>query len=161
MAEAKIEDILKRANQRALYLLQARDYTARQMRNKLKQAGYSEEIAEEVVTTMQEYRYIDDLRLSGAYIRSYADSRSRRRIEQDLLQKGVSKDVIQQAFTAWTEEGNAQDEQKMIADILRKKGYKKGEGGASEVGRMYRLLLRKGFSHEMVNKMIFSDSYFV
>lgn len=152
---------LKKAEQRALYLLQARDYTARQMLDKLKRAGCTEEVASQVVTSMQEYRYIDDLRYADAYIRSYADSRSRRRIEQDLMQKGIHGETIRQAFSEWFEDGNIQDEQKMIADILRKKGYNKGEGGASEAGRMYRLLLRKGFSQGIVNKMLFSDSYFV
>ncbi len=157
-----VEEVLpKRATKRAMNLLKSREYTTKQMVDKLRLGGYPETSIDYAVEYVSGYHYIDDLRYAATYIRQYECSKSKKRLQQDLLGKGISRSVVDQAFAEWEAQGNTQDEQKMIEEILRKKGFQKGQATEKEVRRMYQMLLRKGFSSEIVNKLIFSDSYFV
>ena len=49
-------------------------------------------------TDVESYGYLDDLRYARDYIEYHIDSRSRNRIEQDLLRKGIDSTLIAEAF---------------------------------------------------------------
>ena len=76
---------------------------------------------------MAGFHYIDDLRYAVDYITYHENSRSRRRIEQDLQGKGISSATIEEAWQNWRENGGEQDEQGMIRELLRKKHYDAAE----------------------------------
>ena len=54
----------------ALALLEFRDRTERELRQKLKEREYGPEEIEETVRFLREYRYLDDEASAGRYIRS-------------------------------------------------------------------------------------------
>ena len=83
------EVLPKRAKLRAMNLLQGREYTTAQLRTKLQQGYYPTEIIEQAIDYVAGFHYIDDLRYAVDYITYHEDSRSRRRIEQDLQGKGI------------------------------------------------------------------------
>ena len=58
----------KRATLRCMNLLQSKDYTAEQLRRKLRLGFYPEEIIEEAIAYVASYRYIDDERYALDYI---------------------------------------------------------------------------------------------
>ncbi len=96
------EELLpKRAKLRAMNLLKNRDYTAKQLRDKLKEGGYPEETIEEALSYVESYHYTDDLRYAVNFIRNHAEGRSHRRIEQDLLTRGIDRDTFQKAWVEW------------------------------------------------------------
>ena len=67
------------------------------------------------------FHYIDDLRYAVDYITYHENSRSRRRIEQDLQGKGISSATIEEAWQNWRENGGEQDEtERSIEDVFRK-----------------------------------------
>ncbi len=144
----------KRAKLRAMNLLKSRDYTAKQLRDKLKAGGYPEKVIEEALAYVEDYRYVDDLRYALNFIRGHADSRSRRRMEQDLLGRGIDKTTLERAWTEWEEEGGEQDESGMIRMLLRKKGFDREGADRRERQKMYGFLLRKGFSAELVRRAV-------
>ena len=74
------EILRKRIKERALYLLKAADKTEYEIRTKLKQAFYPEELIDYAVDFLKQYRYIDDQRYAQNYINLYAERRSRRNI---------------------------------------------------------------------------------
>ena len=82
------EVLPKRAKLRAMNLLQGREYTTAQLRTKLQQGFYPAEIIEQAIAYVAGFHYIDDLRYAVDYITYHEDSRSKRRIEQDLQGKG-------------------------------------------------------------------------
>ena len=84
------EVLPKRAKLRAMNLLQGREYTTSQLRTKLQQGYYPPEIIEQAIEYVAGFHYIDDLRYAVDYITYHENSRSRRRIEQDLQGKGIS-----------------------------------------------------------------------
>ena len=151
-----MEDVLpKRAKLRAMNLLQGREYTTSQLRTKLQQGFYPPKIIELAIDYVTGYHYIDDLRYAVDYITYHEDSRSRRRIEQDLQGKGILAATIEEAWQVWRENGGKQDEQAMILELLHKKHYDtEGETDWKERQKIYAFLARKGFSAEAIRKAI-------
>ncbi len=150
-----IEEVLpKRAKLRAMKLLQNREYTTAQLKDKLIQGYYSEEIADQALAYVASFHYTDDLRYAVNYMICNEESRSRRRIEQDLQSKGISNDIIVKAWAEWEKQGGSQDEGKMIRELLRKRRYDPETAGYREKQKQFVFLMRKGFSAESIQKEI-------
>lgn len=153
--EAIMNEVLpKRARLRAMNLLMHRAYTTSQLRAKLRQGLYPEPVVEAALEYVASFHYTDDLRYALDYISGCADSRSRRRIEQDLLGKGIPGDILESAWRKWEEQGGGQDEERMIRELLRKRGFAPDTADFKEVGRQFAFLTRKGFSGESIRKVL-------
>ena len=114
-----MEELLpKRAKLRAMNLLKSREYTVKQLRDKLESGEYPQDVIEEALAYVASFHYTDDLRYAVSFITSHENARSRRRIEQDLLARGIDRDTVEKAWTEWEEEGGCQDEQAMIHKLL-------------------------------------------
>nr|WP_289765779.1 regulatory protein RecX [uncultured Acetatifactor sp.] len=155
------EEILpKRAKLRAMNLLKNRDYTVKQLHDKLKSGGYPEQIIAEALGYVESFRYTDDLRYAVNFIRNHAQDRSRRRIEQDLLGRGIGREVLESAWDEWEKEGGGQNEQAVIQSLLKKKGFDFETAEPKARQRIYGFLMRKGFSGEEVRKALHSDMWY-
>lgn len=65
----------------------------------LKDKGFEQEIIDEVVKELKEYRYIDDFEYSLMYFRyGFEKRRGTERIKRELAEKGVSNEIINLAF---------------------------------------------------------------
>lgn len=144
----------KRAKLRAMNLLKSREYTEKQLRNKLKQGLYPEPVIEKALEYVAGYHYTDDLRYAVTYIADHETTRSRLRIEQDLIAKGIDRATLEQAWARWEEQGGNQDELKMMERLLQKRGYHAETAGYKEKQKTYSFLVRKGFAPEAVLKVI-------
>ena len=132
----------------ALALLEFRDRTERELRQKLKEREYSAEEINETVLFLKEYRYLDDEAYADRYIRSCAARKSRRQIRADLERKGVSREIIDLQLQEKTV-----DEDSQIRKLLQKKGYVPGKRmEPSEYRRIMGALGRRGFSGEAIRK---------
>lgn len=146
------EVLPKRAKLRCMNLLKSRDYTTEQLRKKLKLGLYPEEVIDEALSYVASFHYIDDLRYAEDFIHYNSSRKSRKRIENDLLNKGISKDTIQAAWSKWEAAGNIQDEDAQIEALLLKKHFDASAADTKELRKMYAFLLRKGFSQDKVQK---------
>ncbi len=144
----------KRAKLRAMNLLKNREYTVKQLRDKLKDGGYPESAVEEALSYVAGYHYTDDLRYATGYIFEKESSRSRRRIEQDLREKGIDRDTLEKAWQEWERQGGSQDEQRMIQKLLEKRHYDPDTADLKEKQRTYAFLMRKGFSGEQAGRAL-------
>ncbi|MCP6059851.1 hypothetical protein NL388_31820, partial [Klebsiella pneumoniae] len=64
-----MEEILpKRAKIRAMHLLQKREYTVAQLKEKLEKGCYPERIIEDALDYVASFHYTDDLRFALQYI---------------------------------------------------------------------------------------------
>ena len=144
------EVLPKRAKLRCMNLMQSREYTEAQLREKLKQGLYPEEAIDAAIGYVVSFRYLDDLRYAEDYITAHESARSRIRIEQDLLRKGVPGATIEQAWQKWEAKGGVQDEASMIRALLEKKNYNPDVSDFKEKQRLYAFLTRKGFSLEQI-----------
>ena len=159
--EVLMEDVLpKRAKLRCMNLLMTKEYTVEQLKRKLRQGLYSEEIIEIAISYVASFNYVNDLKYAIDFITYNETSKSKRRIEQDLFKKGISKDTIQQAWDEWQEQGGEQDEIGMIRKQLEKKHYNGETADYKEKQKIYGFLLRKGYSSEQIRKAIdIEDTY--
>ena len=143
-----MEEVLpKRAAQRCLFLLKSREYTAKQLEDKLTMGGYPAEIARNAVEDMKGLGYVDDKRYADQYIRCQCKQKSKKRIEQDLRQKGISADIIEQTYLQWEDIGIA-NQKELIRKLLQKKRYYERDWEYEEKQKLMAWLYRKGFSME-------------
>lgn len=152
------ETLPKRAKLRTMNLLKTKDYTVKQLRDKLESGGYPEAIIEEALAYVENFHYTDDLRYAVGFISSHEGSRSRRRIEQDLLERGIDKATLEAAWTQWEEQGGSRDERAMIHALLDKKRFDPERADQRERQKMYRLLVRKGFPGDLVRRAVLFDT---
>lgn len=135
------EILVKRARKRAMYLLMKKDYTEKQLREKLTGNEYPEDVAEDAIQYVKGFRYIDDERYAANYVHIHQQNKSQRQLKMELSQRGVSKDQIHQAL----EEELEVSEEDVIRAYMRKKQYDPQSADESQKRRMYQFLLRKGF----------------
>lgn len=148
------EILPKRAKKRAMNLLQKRQYTEKQLRDKLRQGLYQEEVIDDAVEYVKSFHYIDDLRFASDYIVYYSDYRSRGRIENDLIKKGIDRDVILKAYALTEEKDNLTDEQDLIRKELEKKHFHIDEADFAQKQKIIGYLYRKGFRLENIRNVI-------
>lgn len=159
ISQADYEEIMnrvlpKRAKLRAMNLLKSREYTTKQLYDKLKEGSYPEHVIKEALDYVAAYHYTDDLRYAEDYITGHEATRSRRRIEQDLKNRGIDRSTLEKAWQQWEQKGGIQDEEAMIRQLLKKRQYDPETADVKEQRKIYGFLLRKGFSTEVVRRML-------
>lgn len=147
----------KRAKLRSMNLLQSRDYTRRQLEDKLKKGDYPQECIEEAIAYVESYGYINDSRYAKDFIEYNIQTKSRVRIETDLISKGIAKNIIQRAFDELENIGVMQDEMSMIQELLIKKKYCANTATKQEQQKMYSFLYRKGFHGDTIARALLLD----
>lgn len=157
LREIQQEILPGRAKRRAMNLLQSRDYTESALREKLRGGDYPENCVEEALAYVKSYGYVDDRRYAKDFITYQLDRKSRVRIEQDLMKKGIGKDMIRSVFEELDEEGTRQDEDVMIRSLLEKKKYDPKTAARQDKQRMYAFLYRRGFHVEAINRALMLD----
>lgn len=151
------EILPKRAKRRCMNLLQTRDYTHRQLKDKLKQGEYPKEIIEDAIAYVESYGYVDDEKYVRNFIEYNVDKKSRMRIENDLVRKGIRKELIGKIFDELKEEGMEIDEITMIQNLLLKKNYNSQSATDEERRKMYAFLSRKGFHSDVIARALLLD----
>ncbi|MCR5195187.1 MAG: RecX family transcriptional regulator [Pseudobutyrivibrio sp.] len=155
LSQADYEEICRdilipRCKKRALHLLEKQDRSEKNLRDKLKEGGYPSDIIDIAIDYINDYGYINDARMAASHIRFYQDSRSRKRIKQDLMGKGIAADVIERVL----EEEYTADETELIAKLMDKKHYDKESASYEDKAKMYRFLAGRGFSSEAINRAL-------
>lgn len=146
-----------RAKKRAMNLLESRDYTSSQLREKLRQGDYPSACIDEAIAYVESYGYVDDLRYARDFITYNLDNKSRMRMEQDLMRKGIGRDIICAAFEELEQTGTRQDEAAMIRKLLDKKKYDAGTASKQDKQRMCGFLYRKGFHADAISSVLLLD----
>ena len=155
LSEADYQEIVReilipRCKKRAMHLLEKQDRSEKNLRDKLKEGGYSEDIIDAAIDYINSYGYLDDARMAASHIRFYQDSRSKQRLRQDLMNKGVSSEVIDRVM----EEEYTGSEEELIKRLLEKKKYDPDTATYEDRGKIYRFLASKGFSSESINRVL-------
>ena len=134
-------DELTKAKKRALYLLTDMDRTEKELSDKLKKSGYSEDTIARTMEYVRSFGYIDDRRYAEKFIDYAKEKKSRVRIVYDLTQKGVSRDIIDEAF----ESAGEWDEKELIRALAEKKLRNMDPSDPATYTKVSSYLARKGF----------------
>ncbi len=150
LSETNYQDIIdvvlpKRCKLRAMNLLQKKDYTEKQLRDKLSEGFYPGDIIDDAIHYVKAYHYLDDERYARDYITYHMSIRSRNRIIQDLTGKGISKDIFMPIVEELYVEEDSDVELDQIRKLLAKKHYDPEETDFKEKQKIMAFLLRKGF----------------
>ncbi len=145
------ETVLKRAKLRAMHLLTDMDRTESQLRTKLKQGLYPDEIVEQALNYVKSFGYVEDENYAKRFVDSKKSVKSRKEIYAALCQKGIAKETIERAVEACYEE---EGEQEAIRRILEKKHFFDKQATEAERTKIYGYLMRKGFRCEDIRQVI-------
>lgn len=141
----------RRARERALYLLDGRDYSFMEMYEKLEQ-NYSGEICLNVCKNLAELHLIDD--------RRYAEARARELFEVkrvgmykaklELKRRGIPDSIIEEVTEAYSDE----EESFSRLEQLVEKKYERYLTDEKGVKKVKSALLRQGYSYSEINAVL-------
>ncbi len=147
----------KRAKLRSMNLLKSRAYTEKQLRDKLVQGEYGENIIEEAIAYVRSYGYIDDRKYAEDFISCHMADRSRKKIEMDLYRRGIDRKITEEIMEQMEEEGEGPDEFLSAPKLLKKKNFDPNTAGNKEKQKMSAFLYRKGFNMDIIRRVLLLD----
>ena len=144
LAQFRQEYLYKRALNKAINSIKFSDKCEYDIRQKLSDLYYDEEIIDFTLEKLRSYGYVDDLRYAGGYIRRHAAKKGHRVISYELAMKHISQDKIEQAFA----EADMPDEMDTIKRILQRR-YSVADLKDSRQ-KVLAYMSGKGFNHRKV-----------
>lgn len=147
----KAEDVRK-ARESALRLLEYRDRSVVEIKRRLIRSEFPEDIVEEVISQLSDCGLLDDEKFSRGWVnsRTAAKPMGRSRLAWELRSKGVDQTTVEGALENLDEEA----EFELALSIARKKINKKNSDDSNLKNRLGSFLARRGFSWEIVNRVI-------
>jgi regulatory protein len=143
--ENTVEEIIY---QRALLILSHRDHSVEELRQKLMKRDFPGAAIEAVLSKLRRDRLLDDSMFSKAFVRGRVRNKpmGRMGLVRELLKRGVSEDIVQDAIGKVLDEEEVDEE-----EIARKLAEKKHRGGVKNIGDMLR---RRGFAGDIIRKIL-------
>jgi regulatory protein len=127
----------------------------RLMRNRVEEGEAGERAMDAVCTRLKELGYLSDTRFAADYTRLRKENEKfgKRRVQQDLMQKGVHKELIATTLTKAYEDV---DEVALAREYVARKRMKKpsGANAQKETARVMGRLMRAGFSSTAIYKVL-------
>jgi len=145
-----LHDVLfQRARERVLFLLKSSDKTEQELRRKLKAGGYPPEAVDHAICFLKEHRWINDQEYGRRYVECHSERKSERQILYELQKKGLDKEAIKAIL-----EEQPVDEDFQIRAYMRKKRLDPEEMDARERCKVMAALGRKGFSYDVISRVL-------
>ena len=136
-----------------LLLLKFRLRSEKELLARLKQKGFPEELSRSTVNFLKDKGFIDD----RVFAKGWVASRLKRpfglrRIKQELIAKGLDKEVIEDSLFAVKENYS---ESQIVSQLARQRfSRQKGIEPQKVKSRVYAYLLRRGFSPDTVSEIV-------
>lgn len=134
----------RRAKERALYLLEYRDHSRKELVDKLGK-NVSAEIAEEIADRMQELGFLDDWAYAKKLARSLMIGKKRgvRRVIYEMQQKGIGSEMAQRAI-----DEIEVDPTRQLEELLQRKYASKLDGSWQAKQKVTAALTRMGYDYQ-------------
>jgi len=143
----------EKAREYAFLLLKFRLRSEKELLQRLRQKGFSEELCHDTVNFLKDREFIDD----RIFAKGWVSSRLRRpfglrRIRQELVQKGLDKEIIEETFVQAKED---YDEAGIVRKLAGQRFSKlKGIEPLKAKQRVYAYLMRRGFSPDLIGDVL-------
>lgn len=153
LSDGEVADWVRQAGEGKAYDL-ALKYLSYRMRSEreigdyLARKGYGAE-AGRVVERLRDMRLLDDRAFAAAWVaeRQTLRSRSKRMLEQELMQKGVAREVIQGVLA----EMSVEEQDKTLDDLIARK---RRLSQYQDQEKLMAYLARQGFTYEQIKKAL-------
>lgn len=147
----------KRAKLRAMNLLKTKAYTVKQLTDKLKGGGYPDEIIKEAIDYVTSFGYLDDRMYASDYIEYHKEKKSRAKIFNSLMQKGIPREIIADVWEENAGEEAKKLEQEQIFSLMKKKNFDPSKATYEEKQKFSAFLYRKGFQIDTIRCALLLD----
>ena len=130
-------------------MLARRELSVSQVRHRLADREHSQDAIDSAIEVLLESRALDDTRVAKAYARTASNikGRGRLRVQRELQEMGISKDIAAEAIA---EVFGDLDERALIDKAIKKKlRFSAGPRRTltlQERSRLYQFLMRQGFT---------------
>ena len=140
----------------ALNLLTARPYTARNLRRKLVQKGFAAPVVDTAMERLLGNGLVDDKRYAAQFARGQllGPGASKRRIRQQLYQRGIPGEVADLAIETVIEEEAVDLEAVVERDARKKAASLAGLAAVVIRRRLYAHLARRGYDVDEINTVL-------
>jgi regulatory protein len=144
---------IEKARAYVFLLLKFRLRSEKELLARLKQKGFSLELSLSAVNFLRDKGFIDD----RVFAKGWVASRLKRpfglrRIKQELAQKGLDKQIIEEAFARVKED---YDESSIVRELAEQRFTKlKGIEPQKAKARVYGYLMRRGFSPDIIGEVV-------
>ena len=144
-------DILKKARNTAAGLLCNKMYTCREVYDRLCRKGFEKELAEQVVSEFVSAGYLDDRRYAQMYVEDETrlSAKGKFRIRQELMRKGVSGSIIDEAL----EEAEV-DTEACLREYVSQRKLCENIHSRKDLERLKARLARRGYSLTEINRCL-------
>lgn len=148
LAELQAESDFGKNYIRAVDLISQRLRSEREIRDYARRKQWGRDNTERVIARLYDRGYLNDLVFAQAFVRSRqsAQKYSRRRIERDLVNKGISHRIIQQVLD---EEAGMADDNDALTNLVAKKYHR-----YDDINKLKAYLARAGFKYDDINRAI-------
>ena len=145
----------RRAQEKALYLLEYRNYSKRELTEKIARTAASREAAQAAAGRMEELGLIDDRRFGEDYAKELFSRKGygARRAAQELRRKGLDQELVQELVEKY---GSPEQSGENIRRVLEKK-YPGWQADEKVRRRAFAALQRLGYSYQEVREAMGQD----
>lgn len=152
LEKLKDDSVRDKARYQALGQLSRRQRSEWELRDYLKRKEYAPEIIQQVIEWLTEYGYVDDKKFADAWIanRRLLKATSARRLRQELKQKRVSDEVIDEALAE-----DETDENQVLRELVERK---RKQTKYQDDLKLMQYLSRQGFDYGSIKSALSDDA---
>ena len=140
----------KNAIKKCLSLLEYRDRSKQQLREKLAGAGFSPGAVDTAVDYAEGFGYLDDRRFAENYVRTHCEKQSRMQMRGKLRESGVSEEYIDDALELYRDEEEQAAEAFLKSRTAALVNASEKEEQYAEKQKLIRKAMSKGFSYSTI-----------
>lgn len=138
-----------KAQNKALDLLSRRPHAERELRDKLRRKDYEKVVIDAVVDRLRHKGYIDDADFARRWVesRQAIAPRSRRKLQAELIKKGVDQVAIEAALATIDSEDQLQAIRELVAKKQKQSRYQ-------DRAKLLAFLARQGFNYDDIRRVL-------
>lgn len=156
LSEKEVEKIVKKAEfqktlDKLLRFAMFRPRSEKEIKDYFKRKEVHESLHKELLEKLRHFELLDDVKFAKWWVEQRVEfkSKSKRVIKQELLQKGIDRNIIEDVL-----DETKIDEEKMARNLIEKKMYKwKNLNSRETKQKMSQYLAGKGFGWDVISKI--------
>jgi regulatory protein len=159
LSDNEIDEILaddeqKRAKEQAFRYLSNRDHSEKELKQKLKRKGFSDQAIDKVIPDLKNLQFLNDKKFAELFARNRILQKpiGQRQLEFDLKQKGIQNSIIEETLVKIYSEFNEAELARRLA--VKRIQQLRGKTPIQIKRKTADFLLRRGFEWEIVREII-------
>lgn len=138
------------------WLLGRRDYTEKEVRDRLARKGAGPQVVERVIARLIDLALIDDEQYAAAFVRSRRRKKGILVIRRELRRKGISDDIVERVLTPVTDESQLA----AATRIVTRHAWRFEVRDDRARSRAFAFLARRGFPPDVSGEALVASGLF-